>query len=102
MATYLVTLVDPTGEFEDESFECDDDEFVLDAAEDAGIEIPYSCRAGACTTCAGKVQVGEVMHGDTFLSDNQVIKGFFLPCVGCPSSDMTLLTDQEDDVYHNK
>jgi ferredoxin len=38
-----------------ETFECADDVFIVDAAEEAGIDLPYSCRAGSCSTCTGKM-----------------------------------------------
>ena len=44
MAT--ITLKTPEGETE--TFECDEDTYILDALEEAGIDHPYSCRAGAC------------------------------------------------------
>lgn len=51
---YTVKLVSEE-EGIDETIECPDDMFIVDAAEEAGIDLPYSCRAGSCSTCAGKM-----------------------------------------------
>jgi ring-1,2-phenylacetyl-CoA epoxidase subunit PaaE len=40
----------------------DDDATVLDAAERVGMELPYSCRAGVCSTCRAKVTRGSVVQ----------------------------------------
>ncbi|KAL2631150.1 hypothetical protein R1flu_015836 [Riccia fluitans] len=47
---YKITLISTKGE--EVVIECADDTYILDAAEDAGVDLPYSCRAGACCTCA--------------------------------------------------
>ena len=56
--TYSITLRDADGT--ESVVQCEDDQYILDAAEEAGVDVNYSCRAGACSSCAGKVLSGEV------------------------------------------
>jgi ferredoxin len=49
MVTYKLSLISEEHDI-NTTIDCDDDVFILDAAEDQGIELPYSCRAGACST----------------------------------------------------
>ena len=57
------------------------DEFVLDAALNAGLDLPFSCKAGVCSTCRCKVTEGDVSMDKNFtLEADEVSQGFALSC----------------------
>lgn len=57
------------------------DETVLDAAERAGLDLPFSCRAGVCSTCRTKVVSGKVEMAINYaLEDWEVEQGYVLAC----------------------
>jgi phenylacetate-CoA oxygenase/reductase, PaaK subunit len=70
---------------------------VLDAALAQGIELPYSCKGGVCSTCRCKVVEGEVdMDANFALEDYEIARGFVLTCQSYPVSDRLVLDfDQE-------
>tara|TARA_B100000427_G_scaffold116786_1_gene97062 strand:+ start:225 stop:515 length:291 start_codon:yes stop_codon:yes gene_type:complete len=96
MAT--ITLKAPSGSID--TFECDSETTILDALEEAGLDHPSSCRSGACSSCAMKIIEGTVNQEEqSFLDDDQLEEGYVLTCVALPTSDVTLLTEQEENLY---
>ncbi len=70
---------------------------LLDSALAQGVELPYSCKGGVCSTCRCKVVEGEVdMDANFALEDYEVARGFVLSCQSFPVTDRVLIDfDQE-------
>jgi ring-1,2-phenylacetyl-CoA epoxidase subunit PaaE len=69
---------------------------VLDAALDAGLDLPYSCRGGVCCTCRAKVLQGSVTMAKNYtLEPWEIDKGFVLTCQAqCTSAALTVSFDE--------
>jgi ring-1,2-phenylacetyl-CoA epoxidase subunit PaaE len=74
---------------------------LVDAGIKAGLEMPYSCKGGVCSTCRANVVVGEVEMDINFaLEDYEVARGFVLCCQSYPVSD-TLVIDFDREHAHS-
>lgn len=77
-----------------------EDQKILEAALAAGIDLPKSCLAGVCTTCAAKLTKGTVDQTDAMgVSPELQAEGYALLCVAYPKADIQLDSDKEGEVY---
>ena len=83
---------------EGETIEVGNNENLLDAGEDEGWDLPYSCRQGQCLSCGAKITEGEpddVVHSNNeTLSDDEVEKGYILTCTAHPKDDISIETNE--------
>jgi len=84
-----VTVIDGGEEY---VFTVEPDKTILETALDNGIDLPYSCQSGICTTCRCKKLDGEVeMETSEGLTDGEIEEGYVLICVGHAKSDKVKL-----------
>jgi ferredoxin len=77
-----------------------EDKTILAAAQEAGIDLPFSCSAGVCTTCAAQILEGTVDQTDGMgVSPDLQAKGYALLCVSYPRSNLRIESEKEDTVY---
>ena len=86
-------------------FSCPKDQDIISAAKANGIDLPSSCCAGVCTSCASMVLDGSVEQDDAMgLNDDLKEKGFALLCVAYPNSDLHIIVgdDVENNLYNDQ
>lgn len=83
-----------------QTFQVPEDRYILQSVENQGGNIAFSCRNGACTTCAVRVLSGELHQPEAVgLSQKLRDQGYALLCVSYPRTDLTVETQDEDEVY---
>ena len=99
MSSFKVTFINDLSGLK-EVIAIPDDKYILDSAIEQNIELPFSCRSGACSTCVAKLEKGEVEQQDqSFLDDDQIKQGYILTCVAFAISDCTIRTHAEEELY---
>ena len=82
------------------TLEVPEDEYILHSVEAQGVTLPFSCRNGACTTCAVRVLSGEIHQSEAMgLSPKLKQQGYALLCVSYARSELEVETQDEDEVY---
>jgi ring-1,2-phenylacetyl-CoA epoxidase subunit PaaE len=65
---------------------------ILEAAIEAGADLPYACRAGVCASCRAKLVQGKVTMDQNYaLADEELEEGFILACQSHPASEKLLI-----------
>ncbi|KAM7525408.1 hypothetical protein LguiA_015310 [Lonicera macranthoides] len=89
-------------------FSVPEDQYILHTAEDQNISLPFACRHGCCTSCAVRIKSGEIRQPEALGISAELKskacsfpfgKGYALLCVGFPTSDIEVETQDEDEVY---
>ncbi|GEL10363.1 ring-1,2-phenylacetyl-CoA epoxidase subunit PaaE [Flavobacterium glycines] len=81
---------------EETSFEMSQKETILEAALKQGIDAPYSCQGGICSSCLCRVTEGSAkMKKNSILTDKEIAEGLILSCQAHPTSD-TIYVDYDD------
>jgi ferredoxin len=97
-SSYQVRLFNKTEDI-DQTIEVPSDKYILETAEEQGMELPYSCRQGVCSTCTVKTISGTVDQSEgTYLSEEQIAQGYVLICIAQPRSNCVFETHKEEEV----
>jgi ferredoxin len=92
--SFQITFVTPAGEVRTAAAA---DEYLLNAAAAAGLDLPYRCLQGWCTTCAGKILEGQADQSEARrVYPQDEAAGYVLLCSAYPRSDLRILTHQKE------
>ncbi|KAJ5236998.1 hypothetical protein N7489_007089 [Penicillium chrysogenum] len=98
MAVFTITFTVP-GQDGEQSFQCDENTWLLDAAEAAGFDWPYQERSGNDSTSVARLTSGQVDQSQqTFLVEEQIAAGLIVTAVAWPQSDCALVIDQGEEL----
>ncbi|MEA5510700.1 2Fe-2S iron-sulfur cluster-binding protein [Crocosphaera sp. UHCC 0190] len=98
---FSVTLINPKNQSK-QTIMVSGNQVILDKAKEQGIDLPACCCAAACTVCTGKVLEGTVeqtAQAVQFLGYPLVDAGYVLTCAAYPTSNCTILTYQEEEIF---
>jgi ferredoxin len=99
-SSYQVRLFNKTEDI-DQTIQVPSDKYILETAEEQGMELPYSCRQGVCSTCTVKTISGTVDQSEgTYLSEEQIAQGYVLICIAQPRSNCVFETHKEEEVLN--
>jgi ferredoxin len=85
------------------TIDVNEDEYILDAASDTGINLPSRCRQGWCTTCAADLIEGKIDQSDSRrYYDVDEEADFTLTCTATPQSDLHIRACQYDAILDHR
>lgn len=86
--------------YQDEQYQCREDETLLDAFLRQGVDFPFSCRSGACHVCMHRSEGEDIpAESQAGLADELKQKGYFLPCKCKPERNMVVLPPDGRDLF---
>eukprot|EP00181_Compsopogon_caeruleus_P005652 CAMPEP_0184677614 /NCGR_PEP_ID=MMETSP0312-20130426/191_1 /TAXON_ID=31354 /ORGANISM="Compsopogon coeruleus, Strain SAG 36.94" /LENGTH=157 /DNA_ID=CAMNT_0027125575 /DNA_START=77 /DNA_END=550 /DNA_ORIENTATION=+ len=97
MKAYTVDVTTSDGEVH--KLNVEEDMTLLEAMEEAGLNVDSSCRAGVCMTCAAKVLSGDVDQESAALADEAKEQGYILTCSAFPRSNLKIEMNAFDEAY---
>ncbi len=83
----------------DATFPVEPGEFVLDAAERAGHELPFSCRSGGCLSCSARLEEGATQMDEQYVLEEEHIEaGYRLLCLTTVEAPCVFETDVQEEI----